>query len=392
MPALEAAPLGRFRDLAVLADLVTPGVLVTLTGPGGAGKTTLALAVAGEVASDFEDGVHFVSLAGIETPGLVWGELANEMDEQAWNGQPEQLLRAISGRATLLILDNLEQVPDAAAVVSDLHGRATRACVLATSRRPLHAIGEHEFPVTPLLLPAASSLAAVQASPAAALFVRAARAVRPSFVLDDDNAADVAEICERLDGLPLAIELAASRSKLLGPRALREHLESADRLLNISSATYGRPRRQHSLRDAIAGSYDLLGGTEQAAFRRLGALHGGDLTAVSVAADLPRDHDPLDVLGELCDASLVEVTDGPDGQPRARLLKTLCTFALERLYEAGEADATQGRLRRLLRLQTRQPGAPDDEGRSVRTNNCSSGRRPRQRSSGPRVGTRWERG
>ena len=250
------------------------------------------------------------------------------------------------GRA-LLVLDNLEQLHGAAGVVADLLAAAPGLMVLATSRRPLHLQGEHEQPVLPLAVPRDDRRRGRWRPPAPpGLFVQQAAMVRPGFALTAGNAADVAGICGRLDGLPLAIELAAARIRLLAPGALLARL---DHSLGLAAADAGRPLRQQTLRSTIAWSYDLLVQRFLAeVLRRAGVFAGGcDLdafAAIAVAADGPgAGGDPLQVAADLLDVSLVTVSEGADGEPRVGMLETIRQYAIERLTQAGDLDGTQRR-------------------------------------------------
>ncbi|HEV8055744.1 MAG TPA: adenylate/guanylate cyclase domain-containing protein [Nocardioidaceae bacterium] len=341
LPGAATGLVGRQRELAELsAALDQPGTrLLTLTGPGGTGKTRLAVAVAGGVEARFPAGVYFVPAHTADRAALLWVAIADALGA---GGEAEQLprdrvRRLLGHRRALLVLDNLEQIPDADAVVSQLLTDAPQVSVLATSRRPLHLVGEREHPVPPLPLPDRGSAdrAAAERAGAVELFVRQAQMVRPGFRLTDDNVGDVAELCRRLDGLPLAIELAAARSRLLGPRAL---LSRIDARLGTGVTATDRPQRQRTLGDTIAWSYDLLDEAQQAVFRRLGVFAAGsDLAAVESVASSGAV-DPLDVVAQLVDASLVQVSEGPDGEPRISMLETIRSFARERLDASGECD------------------------------------------------------
>ena len=257
-------------------------------------------------------------------------------------------------RRALLVLDNLEQLAGAAGVVGGLLAAARGLVVLATSRRPLHLPGERELPVLPLQVPREASVEEVSACGAARLFVQQASMSRPGFAPTAANAADIAAICQRLDGLPLAIELAAARIRLLAPRALLARLGHS---IDLAAADVGQPSRQQTLRNAIAWSYDLLTPGLAEAFRRAGVFAGGcDLDALAaVAAVAAPEHgpgaqgiqgagaDPLDLAAGLLDVSLVTVTDGADGEPRVGMLETIREYALERLERAGDLDGTRRR-------------------------------------------------
>lgn len=342
LPVTTTPIVGRAGELAELAALVAdPQVrLVTLTGPGGSGKTRLAVAVAQLVEALRPDGVYFVALSAVTTAEVMWSTVGEVLGMPGEGRAPPTFFEHIAEREMLLILDNLEQVTDAPLVVSGLLAHAPGLAVLATSRRPLHVAGEYEHPVPPLEVPSLVNVDADVASwGAVALFVQRARMVRPHFELSDDNAADVVEICARLDGMPLALELAAARTKLLSPHALLGRL---DKSLELSGAEVERPDRQRTLRNTIAWSYDLLTEEQQTFFRQLGVFAGGcDLDAM--AAVVAGDMDPFDEVAELVDVSLVTVRDGVAGEPRVTMLQTIRAFARERLHAAGEWDSSSRR-------------------------------------------------
>jgi len=330
---LPATPLvGREADLdRLLGVLAGPQVrLVTLTGPGGVGKTRLAIAAAGSLDHAFPHGVYFVALAAVQDPDVMWktiaGDLGTEGDEAA------AVTVYLQDRRLLLVLDNLEQLPGAAGVIAELLAAAPRLVVLATSRGWLHLPGEHEVPVRPLPVPAAVAGAKDVATAAAVrLFAQHAAMVRPGFEVTESNAADIAAICRRLEGLPLAIELAAARARLLTPKALLARLGSS---LPLGAADAGRPSRQQTLRTTIGWSYDLLTPAAAAVLGRLGVFTGGcNLDALAAVAGVAGD--PLEVAAELMNVSLVTVTEGPDGEPRIGTLEMIREYALERLAEAG---------------------------------------------------------
>jgi class 3 adenylate cyclase len=277
LPVPATALVGRRAELRELTrTLREPEVrLVTLTGTGGSGKTRLAVALAGQLAGSFADGVYFVELSSVDSGPVMWTTIAETLDVPPAERVPPSLLDHVRHRRALFVLDNLEQIPDAAAVVGQLLAAGEQLVVLATSRRPLHLLGEREYQVPPLPLPgsAPTDAGAVQ------LFTQAARLVKSDFALTADNAGEVAAICRRLDGLPLAIELAAARAKLLSPRALLTRLDSA---LDLAGGVQQRPARQQTLRHTFAWSYQLLTEGQQRFFggrvrrrRRPGRDRGG---------------------------------------------------------------------------------------------------------------------
>jgi predicted ATPase/class 3 adenylate cyclase len=337
-PALTPI-IGRDGELAeITSQFSNAGArLVTLTGPGGSGKTRLAIAVADRLGSSRADGVYFVPLATANTADVMWSTIAETLDIVGEGRVPPTFFEHIAQRDMLLVLDNLEQLPEAPVVVSELLAHAPQLAILATSRRPLHVTGEYQHPVPPLEIPA-SNLNAREAElwGAVGLFLHRAQMVRPNFQLTDDNVADVIAICVRLDGMPLAIELAAARTKLLAPHAIYSRL---DRSLELGGAELDRPSRQRTLRQTIAWSFDLLTVDQQRFFRQLGAFGGsGDLDAVAAVTETPAD--PLDEIAGLVDMSLVRIFDDRDGEPRVDLLQTVRAFARECLEAAGEWEST----------------------------------------------------
>jgi predicted ATPase/class 3 adenylate cyclase len=343
LPRLPTQLIGRDGEIRELVALLSTGEvrLVTLTGPGGSGKTRLAIGVADRLAGGFPGGVYFVDLAAVTDGDVMWTTIAESLGLPPEGRIPPAFFRHVAHRTALLVLDNLEQISEASRVVDELQKEAMQVVVIATSRRPLRLPGEHEHPTPPLSVPPADDLTHAADAGAVRLFETSAQRVRPSFTVNDENLADVAAVCRRLDGLPLAVEIAAARLKLLSPKALLSRLDAA---LDFKVSDTGHPSRQQTLRDTIMWSYDLLSADHQAAVRRLGVFAGGaDLDAVeAVCADLLADSDPLDLLGELVDASLVIVTEDDDGEPRIHMLETVRAFALEKLREyGGEHDAVR---------------------------------------------------
>jgi predicted ATPase/class 3 adenylate cyclase len=343
LPTLVAPTLGRDGELRLLESLLVDqdAQLVTLTGPGGSGKTRLAIAVAAALAETFPEGVYFVPLEAVTTADVMWTAIADALGLTGDDRSPSALVDHLSTRRTLLVLDNLEQLPAASTVVHELL-MAPDLRIVATSRRPLHLYGEFEHPVPPLTLPAddVGGVEELSGSSAVQLFVQRAQMVRPDFRLDRDNAADVAEICRMLDGLPLAIELAAARVKLLGARALRTRLAKDLELLTSPGAE--RPTRQQTLGNAVTWSYRLLPAELQRFLRQLGVFTG-EFGLEAVAAVASSGVDPLDAIGELVDVSLVDVRDGPDGEPRIHLLRTVSSIVARWLADAGELEAAAPR-------------------------------------------------
>jgi predicted ATPase/DNA-binding XRE family transcriptional regulator len=336
--------IGRETELMTLRTLLQdPGVrLVTMTGAGGSGKTRLAIEVGTEVRELFPDGVWFVDLAPLADPALVLPTIAVTLGVRATGAQSlrDALVAFLAAKRLLLILDNYEHLLAAATVTSDLMRSSLRIAVLATSREPLRLRGEQEVAISPLALPEQHhhECADLAQNPAVALFVQRAQAAKRGFVLTDENARVVAAICRRLDGLPLAIELAAARVKVLPPTALLTRLES--RLPLLASGPRDAPARQRTLRDTMVWSHDLLRPEEQALFRRLGVFWGGWTLDAAEAVANPNKHlDVLEAMTSLVDKNLVRPADQTRDEPRFTMLETIREFALEQLrQDADEAD------------------------------------------------------
>jgi predicted ATPase len=321
--------------------------LLTLTGPGGVGKTRLALQVAENLSGDYADGVFVVALAPLSDPTLVVSTIARPLGVSEVGGQPllETLTAHLRSRQVLLLLDNFEHLLAAAPVVAELLATCRRLNVLVTSRAALHVRGEHEFPVQPLALPDAtrpSDVTMLSRVAAVALFVQCAQGVRAAFALTAGNASTVAAICTRLDGLPLALELAAAHCKLLAPQALLRRLGS--RLGLLTGGARDLPARQQTLRATLAWSYDLLEASERALFRRLAVFVGGcTLEAAAAVCHAPGHPDVLEGLAALADKNLLRLEQQAEGEPRFGMLETIQEYAWERLEASGEANELRRR-------------------------------------------------
>ncbi|MFZ0190100.1 MAG: DUF4062 domain-containing protein [Streptosporangiaceae bacterium] len=328
--------------------------LVTLTGPGGVGKTSLALAAAHAAAGQFADGAAFISLETLTDSALIRDTVARQLRIPISPGQTldQSLLAFFVPRQLLVLVDNVEQLVAGAPILEQILARAPGLKVLATSREPLRIRSEKVVAVAPLALPEAGAPddpGALATVPAVALFVACARDARPGFELTEANAAAVAEICRRLDGLPLALQLAAARLTVLSPAALLARLER--RLPLLTHGPRDLPERQQTLRAAIAWSYDLLGAAEQRMFRQLAVFAGGFTleAAEALTEGGPDDIDPLEPISSLIGQSLVFVQPLEETTPRYRMLETIREFGLERLEASGEAGQTHRRHAELCR-------------------------------------------
>jgi predicted ATPase/DNA-binding SARP family transcriptional activator len=337
VPVPVSTMVGRRRELDEVAEALRGETRVlTLTGPGGSGKTRLAVEAANLLADDFSDGAFFVALDAIRDQTLLLPAVAHALGVRESGERPlrESLAERLAGRRALVVLDNFEQLVDAAPIVTQVLETVPGLTFLVTSRAALRVSGEQEYPVDPLDL-----------QDAVALFVQRAQGADPRFRLTDENRAAVEEICARLDHLPLALELAAARTKLLPPEAMLALLD--ERLDLLSRGARDLPERHRALRDTIAWSYDLLGADEKRLFARLGVFGGGFTLESAVAVC----NASLDGIATLIDESLVE----RDGE-RMRMLETIREYALEELAEDEEAQAVRRRhAERFLRLAESEP-------------------------------------
>jgi predicted ATPase len=352
LPVQRTALVGRQKEVAAASELLLRQDvrLATVTGPGGIGKTRLAVQVASGLVEHFPGGIHFVPLAAISDPDLIPAMIVQTLGIREPGGKApleilKENLQESSSAPMLILLDNFEHLVGAAPTVAELLAIGPHLKILVTSRAALHIYGEHEFPVPPLALPDPRALPQVDALaryPAVALFVDRAVAARPDFELTRENAAPVTEICARLDGLPLAIELAAARIKVLSPASLQARL--ASRLQLLTGGARDLPQRQQTLRAAFDWSYELLNAAEQKLFRRLSVFVGGcTLEGVEAVCDTKGDLglDLLDGMASLVDKSLLQQVEPVKGESRFVMLQTIREYALEKLEASGEKPLTK---------------------------------------------------
>ena len=377
LPQKLTSFVGREREIAEVTRLLGEGRLLTLTGPGGCGKTRLALEVAWQRGDGaFAEEVRFVALAPIRDPDLVIPSIVQALGAAEAGGMSpvESLVSYLRDRRILLVLDNFEQVIPAAPQIGVLLQTCPKLNVLTTSRASLRINGEREYAVPPLQLPPDAAIQveieSLEQYEAVRLFVQRALAVKPDFALTPENAPAVAEICTRLDGLPLAIELAAARVKLLSPQAMLSRMANVGKLNVLTGGARDLPSRQQALRNTIEWSYNLLDDAEKALFRSISVFVGGctlDVVEVLLGGKGPggesrqagaisalfqptaagsRPGTPIEVLDgltSLVDKSLIRAEEAGTGEPRFVMLETIREYASERLVESGEADAMLGR-------------------------------------------------
>jgi predicted ATPase len=348
LPSGLSPIIGRERELEELLTLLANGRTITLTGPGGTGKTRLALEAGRRIGPSYEGGVWFLDLSSTHAAELVLPGIAVLLDvDVPPDGSPVDAISAmLAGKPTLLILDNLEQILDAASDLAALQDAAPDLTLLMTSRAPLQLPREWVYAVPQLALPDLQALPAPSAmleNPAVRLFVTRAQQAKPDFQLIDGNARAVAEICHRLDGLPLAIEIAAARVRLLPPAAILTRLGSRLNLLTRGSAVNAR---QQTMRDTIGWSYNLLEPNQQWAFRTFAVFEGGASVeaaeTVLTSLNAETSETPLDLLEHLVDQSLLVIGTTDDGEPRLRMLETVREFASEQLAASDADGSTQG--------------------------------------------------
>ena len=361
LPRPLTSLVGRTREIATLTALLRqPEVrLLTLTGPGGVGKSRVAVAVATALGDHFPDGVHYVELAPLGDPTLVASAVAHQLGIREVPGRTlaDAVNSHLRHKQVLLVLDNFEHVLSAGTLVVALLSACPRVTILATSRAALHLRGEREWPLAPLTLPSGAAMQTTDeaaGTDAVRLFVERATAVLPDFTLTDANAAEVVGICHRVDGLPLALELAAARLKVLAPDALLSQLEK-HRLPILTGGAQDLPARQQTMRQTVAWSYDLLDPREQALFRRLSVFaEGWTLEAAEAVANRHGDFNVLDGLTALVNGSLVRQRRGATTGPRFAMLETVREYGHEQVVAHGEPETTRAAHAAWLRDLVRQ--------------------------------------
>ncbi len=372
VPVQRTGFVGRETEIAAMKELLLRDDvrLVTVTGPGGIGKTRFAVEVANKLDEHLPGGIHFVALSGLNDAGQVASFIIQALNLREAGGQSpleilERYLQDALRAPMLLLLDNFEHLLEAAPTIAEVLAMGPHLKILVTSRAALHVYGEREFPIPPLALPDRRTMLSIKdlaQSPAVALFVQRAVAAKPDFELNRENASAIAEICARLDGLPLAIELAAARVKVLSPNAMKARLES--RLQLLTGGARDLPQRQQTLRAAMDWSHELLSAAEQKLFRRLSVFVGGcTLEGAEAVCDAKADLglDLLDGMSSIVDKSLLKQVDQPNGESRYVMLETLREYASEKLQASGE-EALAKRTRAAYCLVLAEEGATAQSG------------------------------
>ena len=341
LPTQLTSFIGRESQVQTITELLEDTRLLTLTGPGGSGKTRLSIRVAETVLNDFDDGIHFVDLAPISDRSRVANAIANTLNIIESHDEPMSkiLQRAIGNRRILLILDNFEHVIEAAEIVSNLLLDTPNIKIIVTSREPLHVSGEQIYPVPAMTLLEDGDL---ESSEAITLFVQRSQAVKPRFQIDETNQDAIIKICEQLDGMPLAIELAAGLSRFLTPDAILARME--DRFHTLKGGSRDAPTRQKTLRNTIDWSYNLLKDDEKILFARLAVFRGGrSLEAIEAVCSHDLSIDVFDGLAGLVDKSMVRQIEDELGEPRFIMLETIQEYAWECLEKRGDLDILRKR-------------------------------------------------